>query len=316
MLEETKVERSEAAVGCEEFKPATSDMIATIDADTVAYATASVCEAGDDEAGYTLDLDYALEEAMSRIEEIKSITGCKDAELHFTGGKNFRFTLTGTYKANRKGSRTPAGLHELKCELLKHYEGRMHTDVEADDYVAYQKKFWPDKYIVCSPDKDVYNGVEGVNFNYFKRAKGKFIKKDIPMTWVKTTSNEALYWVYMQVLMGDSTDGIQGIPRCGPAKALDILCPSLQESIKKYKAAYKEQNKKAIDGNKVWPLIVKKYSLTDTLDSSETKLWGKVIDAYENSGLTEKDATLNMRLVSMNQIDKEGKLCLWTTPIQ
>ena len=316
MLEETKVEKPKYIVGCEEFKPDTSEMIATIDADTVAYATASVCEAGDDEVGYTLDIDYALEEAINRIEDIKSVTGCKDVELHFTGGKNFRFTLTGTYKANRKDGRTPAGLYDLKCELLKNYNGKMHTDVEADDYVAYQKKFWPEKYIVCSPDKDVYNGVEGINFNYFKRSKGKFIKKDIPMKWVRTTSNEALYWVHMQVLMGDSTDGILGIPRCGPAKSLDILCPSLKDKIKQYKTTYKEQNKKTIDGNKVWPLIVKKYSLVDKLDTSETKLWEKVVDAYEESGLTEKDAILNMRLVSMNQIDKEGRLCLWTPPIQ
>ena len=312
MFEETKVKN---IVAGDELKPDTSDMIATIDADTVAYATASVCEAGDDEAGYTLDLDYALEEAMSRVEEIKAVTGCKDVELHFTGGKNFRFTLTGTYKANRKGARTPAGLYELKCELLKHYKGKMHTDVEADDYVAYQKKFWFDKYIVCSPDKDVYNGVEGVNFNYFKRAKGKFIKKDIPMTWVKTTTNEALFWLHMQVLMGDSTDGIQGIPRCGPAKALDILVPSLKDNLKKYKAIYKEQNKKSIDSTKVWPQIVKKYSLLDKLDVSEAELWDKVIDAYSNAGLTEKYAILNMRLVSMNQLDKEGRLCLWTPPI-
>jgi len=315
-MEEKKVESQQKTVGNEHLRPDTLDMIATIDADTIAYATASVCEAGDDEVGYTLDLDYALEEAMSRIEEIKSITGCKDVELQFTGGKNFRFSLTGSYKANRKGSRTPAGLYELKQEMLQHYKGTMHIDVEADDYVAYQKRFWPKKYIVCSPDKDVYNGVEGINFNYYRRARGKFIKEAIPMTWVRTTSNEALYWVHMQVLMGDSTDGIQGIPRFGPAKALDILCPSLKEKLKQYKAAYKEQHKKSIAGNKVWPLIVKKYSLVDDLDSSEVSLWEKVVDAYEDAGFTEKDAILNMRLVNMHQINKEGGIELWTPPIK
>jgi len=315
-MEETKVERKIDTIGGLEFKPDTSSMIATIDADTVAYATASVCEAGDDEAGYTLDLEYALEEAISRVETIKEATGCKDVELHFTGGKNFRFTLTGDYKANRKGSRSPAGLYDLKLEMLKHYKGAMHTDVEADDYVAYQKKYWADKYIVCSPDKDVYNGVEGVNFNYFKRAKGKFIKEDIPMKWINTSKEEALYWVYMQALMGDSTDGIKGVPRCGPAKALDILCPSLKQSIKDYKTAYKEEHKKSIAGDKVWSLIVKPNNLLTTQSIDEVRLWEKVVDAYESAGLTEKDAILTMRLVSMNQMNKDGGIELWTSPIK
>jgi len=277
MFEETKQEHKVETIGNIENKPAdTQGMIATIDADTIAYAVASVCEAGDDYAGYTLNIDYALEEACNRVDNIVGHTGCKSCELHFTSGKNFRFTLTSTYKSNRKGQRTPAGLYELKEAMLTRYPGKMHTEVEADDYVSWQKSFWPDDYIVCSPDKDVYNGSAGTHFNYYKRAKGKYIKADIPMRWVVTTKEESVIWLHYQALIGDSSDGIAGIHRCGPKKAEKILA-----------------------------------GLSKPID-----LWDAVLNAYSLAGMTEKEAILNMRLLSMHQMDKGGNLCLWTAPTE
>jgi len=293
-----------------------SKMILTLDADTVAYAVASVCEAGDDEAGYTLDMKYAFEEACSRIDNILNHSGCKSVELHFTTGKNFRFTLTDTYKANRSTTRSPAGLYDLKVALSSKYEGGMHSDIEADDHVSWQKKFWPSKYIIGSPDKDVYNGNEGVHFNYYKRAKGKYIKEDIPMKWVKTTKMASLVWTYMQVLMGDSTDGIAGIKLCGPVKAIKILCPSILPELEELKKVYKEKHGKAVSSDKLWDKIITEYGLVNNLDLDETILWSRTVTAYLDAGMEEKDAILNMRLVNMHQVAKDETLQLWTQPVK
>lgn len=314
-FEEKKVDERNEKVDNLHLKPDTSDMILTLDADTVAYAVASVCEAGDDEVGYTLDLKYALAEAISRIENILEHSGCKSVECHFTTGKNFRFTLTDTYKANRSGDRTPAGLYNLKVAILTRYEGIMHINIEADDYVSWQKTFWPEIYIVGSPDKDVYFGNEGVHLNYYKRAKGKYIKEDIPMKWVKTTSEEAHVWTHMQALMGDSGDGIKGIDKCGPVKALKILVPELIPLIDQHKKEFKEEHGKAVASDKLWQKIVVDYKVLHGTTIDTTALWESVSSAYTEAGMEDKTAILNMRLVNMHQMTVAGDIELWTQPI-
>lgn len=316
LLGEEQVSTAEVVANAE-VKPNTSNMTLIVDADTLAYAVCSICESGDDEAGYLIDLEYALEEACQRVDNLLSISGCKDVELHFTIGKNFRFTLTDTYKANRKGDRTPEGLTKLKHLLLTKYDGALNEDFEADDVVCSKKFFEPEKYIVASPDKDVYNGVEGIHLNYFKRNQGKnkwgSILQAIPMTWVQTTVEEALVWTHMQVLMGDSSDGIAGVDKCGPVKALKVLCPGISAEVATLKKAYKAETGKDAD---LWKHIVVPNNLVATIDVTPKGLWDAVVDAYTIAGMTEKAAILNMRLVNMLQMTEGGDLCLWTQPTE
>ena len=199
--------------------------------------------------------------------------------------------------------------------MLTKYEGAIHTEFEADDVVCTQKKFNPDKYLVCSPDKDVYNGVAGTHLNYFKRAQSKnkwgTTLKAIPMRFVFTTEIESLVWVHMQVLMGDSSDGIAGIDKCGPVKALTILCSEIIPDVTTLKKEFKKTTGKDAD---LWKDIVIGHRLL--LDSALDKfqLWDSVCQAYTAAGMEEKDAILNMRLVNMHQMTEEGKLDLWTAP--
>ena len=77
------------------------DMILLMDADTLAYAVCSVCEYGDDEAGYSIDMKYALKTSIEKAELIRIASGCGSVELHFTKGKNFRYSVDTNYKSNR-----------------------------------------------------------------------------------------------------------------------------------------------------------------------------------------------------------------------
>ncbi len=70
-------------------------MTLLVDADTIAYATCSACEYGDDESGWFIDLPSALIVAQEKVALLLELSGCKDVELHFTSGKNFRYLLTG-----------------------------------------------------------------------------------------------------------------------------------------------------------------------------------------------------------------------------
>jgi DNA polymerase-1 len=244
-----------------------NDTIGLVDADTLVYAVCSVCEYGDDEAGYQIDLEYALKEAHIRISDIQEICGCKAMELHFTSGTNFRHKLTDTYKSNRKDTRYPEGLGELKQLLLKEYNGIIHTEIEADDHVVWAKKYFPELYTLIAVDKDVLNSVAGKHFNYYQSSK-----YNIPMKWMEVEHEYTSKFPFLQCLMGDATDGIGGVPKVGPKKAEKLLA-----------------------------------GVTDTQE-----MWNIVVGAYKAAGLDEKLAILNMRLVSMHQLNEKGELELWT----
>lgn len=277
-------------------RPNTEGKTLLIDADTLVYAVCSVLEYGKELLGrefYTeeeyselknhpnydretnsvweIDLEQALVMAAEKIETLQTLSGCKDVELHFTGGKNFRFSVWKDYKANRKSTRYPVGLTETKTSLLEAYGGENNTGWEADDMVCMLKREYPDKYIVCAVDKDVLKGVPGVHFNYYQNEK-----YNIPMKWVITDELTALKWPYLQCLMGDSSDGITGVPKIGPKKAEKLL---------------------------------------DKLED-EYSIWKAVKEAYKKAGLEENEAIRNMRLVSMHQLTKDKELKLWVPPLE
>ena len=77
--------------------------------------------------------------------------------------------------------------------------------MEADDLVSVYHD--PLKTIICSPDKDVLYQNKGIHYNYGKAET--VIVDDI----------EAMRFLWKQMLMGDSTDGIQGIPKVGEKTA-------------------------------------------------------------------------------------------------
>lgn len=281
--------------------------IALADADTIAYAVCSVCEYGDDEAGYQIDADYALQTAKDKIQGILEATGCESIELHFTMGKNFRFIVSSDYKSNRGGTRTPEGLSELKRTLFTEYPGsKIHTDIEADDYVVWKKKTNPDKYVLVAVDKDVLHSVAGKHYNYYQNEKYGISPK-----WIEIKETMTLPWFYLQVLMGDNGDGVQGLPKCGPNAAFLTLAPELKGKLDVLKKAHKAETGKA--PSDLLKFVIK-HGLLDEVIQDDRQLYERVLKAYTTAGYTEKDVIRTARLVSMHQLDNEGKLSLWLSP--
>lgn len=251
-----------------------NDKIALIDADTVAFATCSVCEYQyyDSEAKedkWDINMDDALNHALEKIQQILDSTGCCDAELHFTSGMNFRYTVDPNYKANRVGTRRPEGLNKLKAMLLQEYEGSMCTEWEADDIVAYKKKAEPEKYIMCAIDKDVLYSVPGRHFNYYSKAEAK--NGPILPHFIKVDDYSALQYNYKQAIIGDSTDGIKGVPGLGKAKVEKLFSEGM----------------------------------------TEQDMWNTVVRAYKDKGLSIIDALLTMQLVSVHQlVERDGNIVL------
>jgi len=161
-------------------------------------------------------LEEALEGIDMRITQMLNITGCTHYAGFLTQGKCFRYNIASTkpYKYNRKRGDKPIIFPAIKEYLKQKWKFTYVPELEADDLVSVYHD--PLKTVICSPDKDVLYQNKVSNYNY---GKTEFTTVD---------ENESLRFLWKQVLMGDSTDGITGIPKVGPKTAdtwLENLLP-------------------------------------------------------------------------------------------
>jgi len=175
-----------------------SDKIALIDADSLLYY----------EMGKST-LEEAIEGIDTRIEQILNFAGTTNYIGFLTLGRCFRYDIAKTkpYKYNRKGKMSkPPIFYALKEYVQQKWHFKAVKELEADDLMAIYQNMYDDT-VICSPDKDVLKQLVGRHFNYGK------------MEYIETTDDEANKFLLMQALMGDSTDGIPGIPKVGPKTA-------------------------------------------------------------------------------------------------
>jgi 5'-3' exonuclease len=83
-------------------------------------------------------------------------------------------------------------------------------DEEADDLLGIGQNNARDDTIICTVDKDL-NMIPGWKYDFVKDEKF-YVSED-----------EALHNFYRQLIVGDSTDNIVGIPRAGVARANKLL---------------------------------------------------------------------------------------------
>ena len=145
------------------------------------------------------------------IDSVVKKAKADDYELHLSGHTNFRkeIAVTKPYKGNRKYNDKPIIFPAIKEYLRQRWNFISVPELEADDLVSVFHD--PLKTVICSPDKDVLKQVPGKHFNYQK------------MEWVNTSEQDANKFLWMQTLMGDSTDGIPGIPGMGPKTSEKII---------------------------------------------------------------------------------------------
>jgi len=179
------------------------EKIALIDADSLLYY----------EMGKST-LEEAIEGIDTRIEQMLNFAGTNQHLGFLTLSRCFRYERAETrpYKHNRKGGTPKPPIFYALKEYVQQKWGFIGVKgLEADDLVAiFQDKLLErplTKTVICSPDKDVLKQLVGTHFNYGK------------MEYIETTEDEANKFLLMQVLMGDSTDGIPGIPKVGPKTA-------------------------------------------------------------------------------------------------
>jgi len=152
-------------------------------------------------------LEEALQGIDTRIRHMLEQCNSTKYAGFLTAGKCFRYAAAKTkpYKGNRKYGNKPIIFPALKEYLRQEWNFISVPELEADDLVSIYHD--PLKTVICSPDKDVLYQNRGIHYNYGKAET------------VVVDETEALTFLWKQMLMGDSTDGITGIPKVGPKTA-------------------------------------------------------------------------------------------------
>mgnify|MGYP003149704873 CR=1 FL=1 len=152
-------------------------------------------------------LEEAIEGLDMRIRQILNFAEVDCYAGFLTLSKCFRYNIAKTrpYKYNRKGGAPkPPIFYALKEYIQQEWGFYGIKELEADDLVAI---FQAENTVICSPDKDVLKQLIGTHFNYGKQE------------YVTTTEAQSHKFLLTQILMGDSTDGIPGIPKVGEKTA-------------------------------------------------------------------------------------------------
>jgi 5'-3' exonuclease len=157
----------------------------------------------------------------SMLDMIMTMTGSTDYVIALSDDKENWRKIVYRY-APYKGGRgeKPEFIAKWKPVIVEylienyqiHLEGRM----EADDIVATaadRLRLSGHDYVVCSPDKDLLQ-IPGKHWNYVKAADA---------LTVEITKEQAHYNLWLQVLTGDGTDNVAGVPGMGPVKGAKIL---------------------------------------------------------------------------------------------
>jgi 5'-3' exonuclease len=193
-------------------------MIVHFDADLIVYRAGFAAEKMVNGSRNLEPVSHALYNAKCLIEgAIEDLHVSKDeVQLYLSGSKNFRDQVATIrpYKGNRDKAHKPTHGPALREYMQNNYKCNVSDGEEADDVVGYSHYAMhvrdPESTVICSVDKDL-DMIPGYHYN--------FVKKESYYV-----SEEKADWYFLRQLMtGDPTDNIVGIPQVGKARAEGVL---------------------------------------------------------------------------------------------
>lgn len=192
-----------------------------IDGDIVVYQVAAAAEVpihwGDGLWTLHADENSAIEALNNKLLEYKEILKADNMVVALSDKVNFRYSVYGQYKSNRKNKRQPMLREQLKQYVLDYYDSFLRPGLEGDDVLGILATsdviIKADEKIIVSEDKDMRTiPCLFVNMRTYKESGVESI-----------STNEAAYWHMYQTLTGDTADGFPGCAGCGPVTAKKIL---------------------------------------------------------------------------------------------
>jgi 5'-3' exonuclease len=169
--------------------------------------------------------DKYLEECWERlkknVQDYKELIYTNDHKMAVKSATNFRDDIYPEYKQHR---RNPSSINPfvpiLRRWLVDAGLAVEAIGMEADDYI----RIWSEEckavgrpFVIFSVDKDL-KCIPGTHYNTKDRA------------FFESTPEFAARFFYEQLLKGDPTDNIKGVPKIGPVKATNLLADCEDET--------------------------------------------------------------------------------------
>ena len=165
---------------------------------------------------YLEPLENALHNVKVMVDKALNDLDCTefDAKMYLSGGHNFRYDVAKTrpYKGNRDKKHRPTHEEEIRKYIRRTWDTEVTDGIEADDAlgIAQCQTYGPQDSVIVTIDKDL-DMIPGLKYNFVNE-----IYYDVP-------HYEAWKNFCIQLLTGDTTDNIPGLPKVGPAKAEKYL---------------------------------------------------------------------------------------------
>lgn len=176
------------------------------------------------------DLAHTLSNVKNILDGILQEFPDHDYQVFIGGHSNFRYDVYSEYKAHRNNDARPIHEGEIRKYLMRHYDAEEVDFEEVDDRVSYLGYHDPDGIIV-SVDKDLLN-TPGVHYNFVKKEVYEISEEQGNLNFAR------------QLLTGDSSDNIPGLPGVG-AKTAEKVLPRYRDDWEQI--VYNEYKKRGFD---------------------------------------------------------------------
>ena len=185
-------------------------------------------EKGQENKEFSVVIDTVIEPVENALNNVKTVLtevqgylskrfNDVEMEVYLSSSLNFRDDIATikVYKGNRDPSHKPHWYNEIKEYLRTVWKATEEEHLEADDILADLQN---NDTCIVSTDKDL-DQISGWHYNWVK-----------DMLY-EVSPDQAIHSKYTQILTGDSTDNIEGIPGLGPVGAEKCLewCTSVDD---------------------------------------------------------------------------------------
>lgn len=176
--------------------------------------------------------ELAIQATQATLQSILNKLGTDSYEIYLSDTFSFREKLatTARYKGNRDGQQRPVHYGVVRQALLREGACICPDQLEADDMLGIRGTGLGSECVIVSIDKDLLQ-IPGRHFNW------------VTDSYTEIDGREGCLRLGCQILSGDATDNVPGLPGIGEVKARKYLegSTSTRDMVSRIQELYKAQ---------------------------------------------------------------------------